>query len=143
MKTNNKRRKDLRQKKSIFVFFSKKKQTPRPTLQMKRKTHTEVSIPYLLALMLVVIVIASAFMFHLYVRFEGVWLGYETSRVRAERARLLVERRELRLELASLKSPERVAAEAREKLGMEVPDHKSIVPIGKRLAPVLASGRAR
>lgn len=98
---------------------------------------------YLVFFFFAVIVATLAFVVHLNVRFDGVRLGYETSLARAERSRLLVERRELRLELASLKSPARVESEARERLGMEMPDHTRIIPIGKRLAPVLASGRAR
>jgi cell division protein FtsL len=88
-------------------------------------------------------VVAAAFVYHLHVRFEGVWLGYDTSRARAEKARLLVERRELRLELATLKSPERVTEEAIEKLGMSMPEHDQIIPIGKVSKQVLASGRPR
>ncbi|MDD5307087.1 MAG: cell division protein FtsL [Deltaproteobacteria bacterium] len=97
---------------------------------------------YLALLLVVVALVAGAFVFHLYVRFEGIHLGYETSRARAVRARMLVERRELRLELASMKSPDRVEIEAREKLGMEVPDHARIIPIGGRQAPAPASGGA-
>jgi cell division protein FtsL len=92
---------------------------------------------------LVVAIVAAAFAFHLHVRFEGVRLGYETSQTRAERARLVVERRELRLELASLKAPQRVEAEARERLGMEIPDHRRIIPIGKKRKTQVASGGAR
>ncbi len=101
------------------------------------------SLLYLFAMLLVIVVVTASFVFHLHVRFEGVRLGYETSKARAERSQLLVERRELRLELASLKAPERVELEAREKLSMEVPDHGQIVVIGKRPKEVLASGGAR
>jgi cell division protein FtsL len=54
----------------------------------------------------------------------------------------LLERRELRLELASLKSPERIEIEARERLGMEIPDHRRIVPVGKKRKVVSVSGGA-
>lgn len=87
--------------------------------------------------------VSAGFVYHLRIRFEGVQLGYETSSARAEKARLLVERRELRLELASLKSPKRVETEAREKLGMDMPDHDKIFPIGTGKRTILASGRAR
>lgn len=92
---------------------------------------------------LVIALVTGLFVYHLRVRFEGVELGYETSRARAEKARLLVERRELRVELASLKSPKRVETEAREKLGMDMPDHDKIFPIGTGKRTVLASGGAR
>ncbi len=108
-----------------------------------RRVYERAPVSYLVIICLVVAVVAAAFVFHLHVRFEGVRLGYETSQARAERARLLVERRELRLELASLKAPQRVEAEARERLGMEMPDYRRIIPIGKKRRAVVASGGAR
>jgi cell division protein FtsL len=98
---------------------------------------------YLALICLVAAVVAGLFVFHLSIRFEGVRLGYETSQARAERARLLVERRELRLELATLKSPKRIETEARERLGMEIPDHNRIILMGKQTKTILASGGAR
>ncbi|MFO8071898.1 MAG: cell division protein FtsL [Polyangia bacterium] len=97
---------------------------------------------YLALLVLIVVAVTAAFLFHLHVRFEGVRLGYETSRARAVHTRLLLERRELRLELASLKSPERVEAEARERLDMQAPDHERIVPVEDDQRIVSASGGA-
>lgn len=97
---------------------------------------------YLALLVLIVVAVTAAFLYHLHVRFEGVRLGYETSRARAVHTRLLLERRELRLELASLKSPDRVEAEARERLDMQVPDHERIVPVEDDRRIVSASGGA-
>ena len=108
-----------------------------------RPVRDHIPASYLVLICLVVTVVTAAFVFHLHVRFEGVKLGYETSRSRAERARLIIERRELRLELASLKAPGRVESEAREKLGMEIPDHRRIIPIGKKRKTTLAAGGAR
>jgi cell division protein FtsL len=98
---------------------------------------------YLALFLLVLVVVTGSFATHLWVRFEGVRLGYATSKARDERARLLLERRELRLELASLKGPARVEEEAREKLGMEVPEHARIIPMGKTPTSLVASGGAR
>ena len=50
---------------------------------------------------------------------------------------------ELRLELASLKSPARVEAEARERLGMAVPGHDRIILIGEARRPASVSGGAQ
>lgn len=136
---------------------SRKERSPRIVLKRPRKrrgrvtsksshdesARTKVPASYLFTICFVVALVAGAFVFHLHIRFEGVRLGYETSGARAQRARLLVESRELRLELASLKAPERVEAEAREKLGMEMPDHRRIIPIGKKRRSVVASGGAR
>jgi cell division protein FtsL len=91
---------------------------------------------------LVVFAVAAAFVFHLHVRFDGIELGYATSAARARQSRLLLEQRELRLELASLKSPARIEADARERLGMEVPGHDRIIVIGEARRFVSVSGGA-
>jgi cell division protein FtsL len=97
---------------------------------------------YLVLLLLVLGAVASAFVFHLHVRFDGIELGYATSAARARQSHLVLERQELRLELASLKSPARVQAEARERLGMDVPDHDRIIVIGDPKKPAAVSGGA-
>lgn len=97
---------------------------------------------YLALLLLVLGAVVSAFVYHLRVRFDGIELGYATSAARARQSRLVLERQELRLELASLKSPARVQAEARERLGMDVPDHDRIVVIGDPKRPAAVSGGA-
>jgi cell division protein FtsL len=138
----NKRRRAPRKTGGLLQFHqTKKARKPAPPKQEKRRSQAPAS--FLAFSLLVIVISCSAFVYHLHVRFEGVRLGYDTSQARAERARLLVERRELRLELASLKSPGEVETEAREKLGMDTPDHRRIIPIGKTRKPVLASGRAR
>jgi cell division protein FtsL len=108
----------------------------------RRGTGARLGPGYLLLLTLVILLVTAAFLVHLYIRFEGVRLGYETNRARATRTRLLLERRELRLELASLKSPARVETEARERLGMEIPDHRRIVPVGRKRKSITVSGGA-
>jgi len=74
-------------------------------------------------------VVAGAFLYHLHVRYEGVRLGYAVSKARAETVRLLAEQRQLKLELATFKAPDRVQFEARERLGMQFPDHSRIRPV--------------
>ena len=103
---------------------------------------TKLSAGYLALLCLIVFAVAAAFVFHLHVRFDGIELGYATSAARARQSRLLLERQELRLELASLKSPTRVEADARERLGMEVPGHDRIIVIGEARRVVSVSGGA-
>lgn len=95
---------------------------------------------YLAMLLAVIALVAGAFVFHLHLRYEGIRLGYETSRVRTARTRLLLERRELRLELATLKSPRQIEAEARERLGMVAPDNSRIVPIRPRRTMAASGG---
>ena len=101
------------------------------------------SAAYLAVVSLLVIAAASAIVYHLHVRFEGVELGYATNAARARQSRLVLERQELRLELASRKSPARVEAEARERLGMEVPGHDRIILIGEAKRAVPVSGGAQ
>jgi cell division protein FtsL len=136
---------------SLFPIFRKKPGSPffRNTPNSPREadifrpTVDQASASYLVMFTMLSILAAFALIYHLELRFQGVRLGYETSRARAERAQLVAEQRELRLELSSLKSPERVETEAREKLGMEMPGNDRIIPINKKTAPVVASGRAR
>jgi cell division protein FtsL len=103
----------------------------------------QASALYLFLFVTAAALVCAGLIYHLQLRFEGVRLGYATSRARAEQARLVAEQRELRLELSSLKSPERIETEAREKLSMKMPENDQIVSMGKKAAPVLASGRAR
>ena len=101
------------------------------------------SAAYLALFTLIVIATAAALVYHLHVRFAGIELGYTTSAARARQSRLVLERQELRLELASLKSPARVEAEARERLGMAVPGHDRIILIGEARRPASVSGGAQ
>ena len=117
-------------------------QSPGPRDGARKGSLTGMSMLYVLMMTVVIAIVCGAFIFHLSVRFEGVRLGYETSKARSLQTRLLLEQRELRLELASLKAPERVEADAREKLGMEVPDHNRIVPIDRKRKVVSVSGGA-
>jgi len=56
-----------------------------------------------------------------WVRLQVMDLGYELSAARQMQLRLTHERRELEVELATLRSPGRIAEFARERLGMEEP----------------------
>ncbi|MDJ0765054.1 MAG: cell division protein FtsL [Myxococcota bacterium] len=110
----------------------------------RQRVRTEsASALYLVVFFVAVVTAVAAFSYHLNIRFQGVQLGYQTSQLRSERARLLAEQRELRLELASLRDPERVAAEAREKCEMAIPDHQRIIAVKKKKKAVIASGGAR
>ncbi|MCP4604053.1 MAG: cell division protein FtsL [Proteobacteria bacterium] len=147
-KGNRKRASDSNTNLKPKIRFEIRRSPARPhklshRARVSSRVYEKAPASYLVVICMVVVIVAGAFIFHLHVRFEGVKLGYEMSQSRAERARLLVERRELRLELASLKAPQRVESEAREKLGMEMPDHNRIIPVGKKRQSVLASGGAR
>ena len=81
---------------------------------------------------------AGAFVWHLDVRFRIIQTGYALSRAQAEQRRLRLSQRELRLEMATLKEPGRIEAQAREQLGMDRPDHDRIIHLDGRRRPRLA-----
>ncbi len=112
------------------------KTAPRP------RPFVRVSAAYLILLFLLIVGWSASFVYHLHIRFEGIRLGYETSKAQTQRTKLLLERKELRLELASLKEPMRIEEEAREKLDMAVPDHNRIAIVGKKKKLVSVSGGA-
>ena len=101
-----------------------------------------IGIIHLLFICLALAVSAAGILYHLHIRFEGVRLGYEASEQRKIQTRLMLQRRELRLELASMKEPGRIEDEAREKLGMETPKAEKFVHINKTKKVVSVSGGA-
>lgn len=59
--------------------------------------------------------------------FEGTRIGYELSQLKHEEMRLREINRKLRLELATLKSPQNLGAIATKKLGLRHPTPKQII----------------
>ncbi len=86
---------------------------------------------------------SSAFIAHLYVRFEIIQSGYALSQAQGEQRRLRLAQRELRLEMATLKEPGRIEQQARELLGMDRPEHDRIIRLSGNRGPRLASRRRR
>lgn len=101
-----------------------------------------ISGAYVFFVCLSVLVAGAGMLYHLHVRFEGVRLGYATSEQRKIQTKLMLKRRELRLELASMKEPGRIEDEAREKLGMETPKSEEFIHISKKKKVVSVSGGA-
>ncbi|MBN2718604.1 MAG: cell division protein FtsL [Deltaproteobacteria bacterium] len=101
-----------------------------------------VGIFHLLFICLSLAIAAAGVLYHLHIRFEGVRLGYEASEQRKIQTKLMLQRRELRLELASMKEPGRIEDEAREKLGMETPRAEEFVHVNKTRKVVSVSGGA-
>ena len=91
---------------------------------------------------LCIFIAGAALVYHLHIRFEGVRLGYEASKARRLQTRLMLKRRELRLELASMKDPGFIEDEAREKLAMEPPEFDKIIPVNRKQRVVSVSGGA-
>jgi cell division protein FtsL len=84
---------------------------------------------------------SAGFIVHLNVRFEIINTGYALSQAQAEQRRMRLTQRELRLELATLKEPGRIEAQARTELGMERPDHERIIRLGGRNTRLARRGR--
>lgn len=59
--------------------------------------------------------------------FERTQIGYDLSELKREEMRLREKNRKLRLELAILKSPERLEAQAIQKLGLRQPSAEQII----------------
>ncbi|HDR14582.1 MAG TPA: cell division protein FtsL [Desulfobacteraceae bacterium] len=79
------------------------------------------------------IVVATVIIFmtcsigYVWSNFEGTQLGYSISRLKSEERQLLNRNKQLKVELAYLKSSERLERIALEKLGMKWPSRDQIV----------------
>jgi cell division protein FtsL len=124
------------------IFRPKEQRIADNPAQSKHQAHKEVGIIHLLFICLSLAIAAAGALYHLHVRFEGVRLGYEASEQRKIQTKLMLQRRELRLELASMKELGRIEDEAREKLGMETPKAEDFVHVNKTKKVVTVSGGA-
>ena len=59
--------------------------------------------------------------FYTWCRVNNVRLGYEVAQETEKKTKLIAYQENLKIELASLKSPERIASIAREQLGLSMP----------------------
>jgi len=92
----------------------------------KQKTKNMV---FTLPVFLCVAMIVVATFFYIWSRLEIVNLGYEISSEQKKRVKLLEENRNLRLQVMSLKSPERIERIAKRKLGLIYPTEEQVVVI--------------
>jgi len=83
----------------------------------------------ILAIALLVGIVAVAALHRVAVRHSIVSLGYRISAEATRRHRLEEEKRRLKLELATLRAPDRIERLARERLGMVPPDPARIVTL--------------
>lgn len=86
--------------------------------------------------------VVAASLFFVWTRVTTVRLGYALSRSAALQARLLAERDSLRLEVAALKSPDRLAQLAAER-GLTAPPSDRVISLAARSgdpAPTARSG---
>lgn len=77
-------------------------------------------------ILLATITIGGAAVAQVWTHFKAIEYGYKIAQARRERAKLVERNRRLRIELAWLKSPERVARIARNELGLREPEPEQI-----------------
>ena len=106
-----------------------------PDVIAKLEEHRKVNRPaprgFLWVWGLAVGLAAAAFIMHLHVRFDIIQTGYSLSRAQTEQRSQRLTQRELRLELATLKEPGRIEAQARTDLGMVRPEHERIIRLDR------------
>ena len=84
----------------------------------------------MLALCLVLMgVFIGELLFYTWCRVQCVQVKYEISKATREQQRLVALRDNLKIELANLKSPQRIATIARNQLGLITPTSKQMIPI--------------
>lgn len=81
----------------------------------------------LFAAIKVIIVILLFTVFYLWSRLEVVRLGYEIAKANKERESLMDDNRRFKLEILSLKSPQRIEAIALDRLGLVYPKGEQVI----------------
>ena len=76
---------------------------------------------------LVLVILVTGAILHVHARLQEVHLGYDLSEAAQENRKLLVERRKLQVEVATLRSPRRLRKLASEKLGLMEPKPEQII----------------
>jgi len=96
----------------------------------KRKKKRKRQNPKILALWLVMMgIFIGELLFYTWCRVQYVQVKYEIAKATQSQQRLVALQDNLKIELANLKSPQRIAAIAREQLGLITPTPKQMIPI--------------
>jgi len=66
-------------------------------------------------------------LFYTWCRVQNVRVGYEITRALAQHQKLVTMHSNLNIEMARLKSPERISKIAREQLGLTTPSPKQVI----------------
>lgn len=98
-----------------------------------------------LLLLLAMVVVTAASVSQVWTRLKAIDYGYRISKASKEHVKLLEINRRLRIEVALLKRPGRIARIAREELGLREPHPEQIrrlrLDAGRSSSPVLARAR--
>jgi cell division protein FtsL len=96
----------------------------------RRKKKRKRQNPKILALGLVLMgFFIGELLFYTWCRVQYVQVKYEISKATQRQQRLVALQDNLRIELANLKSPRRIATIARKQLGLMTPTSKQMIPI--------------
>ncbi len=71
-------------------------------------------------------------LFYTWCRVQSVQMKYDIAKATQSQQRLMALQDNLKIELANLKSPQRIATIAREQLGLITPTSKQMIPIPKK-----------
>lgn len=93
----------------------------------KRRGGGKKTVGNYLTLFLLMGCVVSLALFHVWLRLQVVRLGYVLSTTSKLQGQLEQENRELRLELATLTSPDRLGDSAQERLGLREPKRGQLV----------------
>src|SRR3972149_7267600 len=74
-------------------------------------------------------------LFYLWSRLEVISLGYDIARANKEQAEFVNENKRLKLEILSLKSPQRIEALVSERLGLVYPRGGQLIIVKKKANP--------
>lgn len=101
-------------------FNSPKKEPAYPTSRQQRRRHLRV-------ISLLVLGLLGMALLHVWLRLQVVHMGYVLSTTSKLQNRLEQENRELKVELATLTSPDHLEAMARKRLGLRPPEKGQVI----------------
>ncbi len=95
---------------------------------MKAKKKRKPRNPKVIAMyLLVMFLFIGELLFYTWCRVQSVRIGYEITEARADMQRLTARQEKLKIELARLRSPRRIAKIAEEQLGLITPNAEQIL----------------
>ena len=97
------------------------------SVKRERAAHSTASRWRLLLGIFLGLALIAAVLLHVWLRLQVVRLGYVLSTTSKLQSRLEQENRELKVELATLTSPDRLEALARQRLGLAAPEKGQVI----------------
>ena len=96
---------------------------------MKRKKRKARNPKILAACLLFMGLFISELLFYTWCRVQSIQVRYEISELAADQQRLVMLQENLKIELARLKAPQRIASIAKQQLGLVAPTSKQLIVI--------------